>query len=183
MFGRANNDKNKQTAPKDENVREESRIEDNLNPVQSIGNEAAAGMPSFPPNAGNNAINNLIKSGQKGDPVSGMNKNSAKPNKKFFDLSIPNDSLDDLFDEIIESNAKVENNKEDDPEDDEYDRYERKYSGPMGENDPDGKLSRPKIDLTIPNDSLYDLIDKIAESNAQSEGKKEDAPEAVKEEI
>ena len=183
MFGRSNNEKNNQPDAKDENVREESRLENNLSSIQPIGNEAAAGMPPLPPNVGNNAVNNMINSGQMGDPVSGMKKNSATANKKFFDLTVSNKSLYDLIDKIAEKNAQAEEDEEVDSDDGENDLADRKSSGPMLENDPDAKLSRPKIDLTISNDSLFDFIDKIAEKNSRPEGKKEDAPEAVKEEI
>ena len=61
MFGRANNDKNKQPAAKDENVRKESQMEENLKSVQPMGNEAVGGMPpQLPPNIGNETVNGIL---------------------------------------------------------------------------------------------------------------------------
>ena len=63
MFGRvSNHSKDKQQpAAKDENVRKESQLEQDLLNGQSIGNQATLGMPPLPPNAGNQAANDLLK--------------------------------------------------------------------------------------------------------------------------
>lgn len=62
MFRRTNNDsKNNAPEAKDENVREESKREEDLKSVLPVGNQAGAGMPpQLPPNIGNEAMNALL---------------------------------------------------------------------------------------------------------------------------
>ena len=85
MFGNISNDNKQQPEAPDENVREESQLENNLDSIRAIGNEAAQEFLPFSTGGGNNFINNIIDD----DIPSGKSKK--------LDLRISNSWMDEIL--------------------------------------------------------------------------------------
>ena len=84
MFGNISNDNKQQPEAPDENVREESQLENNLDSIRAIGNEAAQEFLPFSTGGGNNFINNIIDD----------EKSSGKIKK--LDLNMSNSWMDEV---------------------------------------------------------------------------------------
>ena len=98
MFGNISNDNKQQPEAPDENVREESQLENNLDSIRAIGNEAAQEFLPFSTGGGNNFINNIIDD----DIPSGKSKK--------LDLTISNSWMDEILGKDDEEKPDLHSN-------------------------------------------------------------------------